>query len=366
MTYLLAGDIGGTKTILRLVKATAAKTPEAKSPEAKGSGPKPAGPVMLKTQFEHTYSSQAYPDLVPMVKEFLHQATAEAGKAHPPQRACFAIAGPVVDNTSSLTNLAWSLEGDRLEVELALDRVELINDFEAVGYGVFGLSPDDIHTLQAGDSDGNAPVAIIGAGTGLGQGFALAQTGRPLVFPSEGGHADFAPRSELEFQLMRYLLDKHQISRVSVERVVSGQGIVAIYQFLRDREFATESPEIAEAITTWERQTGLSTKTVDPAAVIAQAAVGCSDRLCYKAMEIFVSAYGAEAGNLALKLLPYGGLYVAGGIAAKNLDLMTAGPFLEAFAHKGRVSPLLDRVPVHIVLNPQVGLIGAALRAAVP
>lgn len=351
MTYLLAGDIGGTKTILRLVEASA---------------PSPTTPVILKPEFERTYSSQAYPDLVPMVKEFLHQATIDAGHAYNAERACFAIAGPVVDNVSSLTNLAWSLEGDRLQVELDLDRVELINDFEAVGYGVFGLAAEDIHTLQAGDPDGSAPVAIIGAGTGLGQGFALATGGRPLVFPSEGGHADFAPRSELEFQLMRYLLDKHQIDRVSVERVVSGQGIVAIYQFLRDREFATETPEIAEAITTWERQTGLSTKTVDPGAVIAQAAVGCRDRLSNKAMEIFVSAYGAEAGNLALKLLPYGGLYVAGGIAAKNLDLMTAGTFLDAFAHKGRVSPLLDRVPIHIVLNPQVGLIGAALRAAAP
>ena len=348
MTYLLAGDIGGTKTILRLVEASTLKT---------------SGEVTLKTAFEHTYSSQAYPDLVPMVKEFLHQSIEATGANHPPQRACFAIAGPVVDNTSSLTNLAWSLEGDRLQAELGLARVELINDFEAVGYGVFGLAPKDIHTLQAGDPDASAPVAIIGAGTGLGQGFALCQAGHPLVFPSEGGHADFAPRSELEFQLMRYLLDKHQISRVSVERVVSGQGIVAIYQFLRDREFAHETPEIADAITTWERQTGLSTKTVDPAAVISMAAADGRDRICQKAMEIFVSAYGAEAGNLALKLLPYGGLYVAGGIAAKNLTLMTGGEFTAAFTHKGRVSPLLDRVPVHLVLNPQVGLIGAALKA---
>ncbi|MGB3136975.1 MAG: glucokinase, partial [Nodosilinea sp.] len=308
MTYLLAGDIGGTKTILRLVKVST----------------QDLGQVILETQFEHTYSSSAYPDLVPMVKEFLHQAVVEAGHTNAPERACFAIAGPVVENTSSLTNLAWSLEGDRLQEELDLERVELINDFEAVGYGVFGLAPDDIHTVQQGEPDGNAPVAIIGAGTGLGQGFALGTRERPLIFPSEGGHADFAPRSEIEFQLLRYLLDKHQINRASVERVVSGQGIVAIYQFLRDREFATETPDIAEAITTWEHQTGLSTKTIDPAAVISLAAAEGRDRLCQKAMEIFVSAYGAEAGNLALKLLPYGGLYVAGGIAAKNLNLMTA------------------------------------------
>jgi glucokinase len=350
MTYLLAGDIGGTKTILRLVKVE----------QEDGQTSR----LRLRTAYEYTYSSQAYPDLVPMVKEFLQAAEQADGTVEPPQRACFAIAGPVVDNCSSLTNLAWSLGGDRLEEELSLERVELINDFAAVGYGVFGLETADIHTLQPGDPDPEAPVAIIGAGTGLGQGFAVKEGSYHRVFPSEGGHADFAPRSELEFQLLRYLLDKHQISRVSVERVVSGQGIVAIYQFLRDREFAHESDDIAEAISTWERQTGLQTKTVDPAAVIATAAAEERDRLCQKAMEIFVSAYGAEAGNLALKLLPYGGLYVAGGIAGKNLSLMKSGPFMQAFSHKGRVSPLLDKVPVYVVLNPQVGLIGAALRAA--
>jgi len=350
MTYLLAGDIGGTKTILRLVQT---------SPE-NDSGTQ----LQLTTRHEQTYSSQAYPDLVPMVKEFLHAAQENQGETIQPERGCFAIAGPVVNNRSSLTNLAWSLDGERLEEELDLKRVELINDFAAVGYGVFGLDEADTHTLQAGNPDPGAPAAIIGAGTGLGQGFAIKQGSYRQVFPSEGGHADFAPRSELEFQLLRYLLDKHQISRVSVERVVSGQGIVSIYQFLRDREFAHESPDIAEAITTWERQTGLKTKTVDPAAVIAQAAAEGRDLICQKAMEIFISAYGAEAGNLALKLLPYGGLYVAGGIAGKNLSLMKEGLFLQAFSHKGRVSPLLDKVPVHIVLNPQVGLIGAALRAA--
>jgi glucokinase len=350
MTYLLAGDIGGTKTILRLVQADSLTA----------SHPHPA----LTTCIETTYSSQVYPDLVPMVKEFLHAAEQTMGASAMPGQACFAIAGPVVNNQSSLTNLAWSLGGERLQEELNLHHVELINDFEAVGYGVFGLTDNDIHTLQPGSYDADAPVAILGAGTGLGQGYAMPHGQRHVVFPSEGGHADFAPRSELEFQLLRYLLDKHQISRVSVERVVSGQGIVSIYQFLRDRQFATESEAIAEAITTWERQTGLKTKTVDPAAIIAQAALNKADMLCAKTMEIFISAYGAEAGNLALKLLPYGGLYVAGGIAAKNLPLLTSGPFMEAFSHKGRVSPLLDKVPVHIVLTPQVGLIGAALRAA--
>ncbi|HEY9737888.1 MAG TPA: glucokinase [Trichocoleus sp.] len=351
MTYLLAGDIGGTKTILRLVKTH--------SSTWAGAAQAP-----LENCYEKQFSSAAYPDLVPMVKAFLHEAESVNGQQQVPERACFAIAGPVVDNTSVLTNLAWSLSAHRLESDLHLTRVQLINDFEAVGYGTLGLQGHDLLTLQPGQYDATAPIAVIGAGTGLGQGFLIPQGDIFTIFPTEGGHADFAPRSELEFQLLNYLLDKHQISRVSVERVVSGQGIVAIYQFLRDRQYAEESPAMAELMTTWERQTGLRSKTVDPGAAIALAALEKRDRLCEKTMEIFVAAYGAEAGNMALKLLPYGGLYVAGGIAAKNLPLMRSGAFLQAFAHKGRVSHLLEKVPVHIILNPQVGLIGAALCAA--
>lgn len=344
MSYVLAGDIGGTKTILRLAEVTQT-----------GAPPTPC--------FEHQFSSQAYRDLVPMVQEFL-QLAADQGTVAQPTHACFAIAGPVVNNQSQLTNLAWVLTAERLQTALNLLKVQLINDFAAVGYGVLGLAPDDLCTLQAGQPQATAPIAVIGAGTGLGEGFLVPVAGRHRVFPSEGGHADFAPRSALEFELRDYLLDKHQITRVSVERVVSGQGIAAIYQFLRDRRYAPATDPVASAIQTWERQTGLPTKTVDPAAVISQAAQAQTDPLSEQAMELFVAAYGAEAGNLALKLLPYGGLYVAGGVAAKNLSLMQAGGFLQAFGHKGRVSHLLDQVPVHIVLNPQVGLIGAAICAA--
>lgn len=339
MMYLLAGDIGGTKTILRLVKAV---------------------DETLTTEFETQYTSNQFPDLVPMVQTFIAAAGDHLGKLVQPSRACFAIAGPVVNNTSQLTNLAWKLDGDRLASELHLEAASLINDFEAIGYGVLGLTASDIQTLQPGTPNDTAPVAVIGAGTGLGQGFLMRQGGKAVVFPSEGGHADFAPRSELEFQLLKYLLDKHQITRISAERVVSGQGIVAIYQFLRDRGVAKESPELAAAITTWEKEAGVTPKSVDPAAVISQAAQTGEDSLAKQAMEIFVSAYGAEAGNLALKLLPYGGLYIAGGIAAKNLSFMTNGSFLDAFTHKGRMSKLLEDIPIHLVLNPQVGLIGAA------
>lgn len=344
MTLLLAGDIGGTKTILRLVEQP-----------AEGS---------MYSLDEATYSSRDYPDLVPIVQEFLGAATEHLGYTPVPQKACFAIAGPVVNNTAKLTNLVWSLDTKRLETELGIASISLINDFAAVGYGVLGLAESDLHTLQIGKLQVIAPIAVIGAGTGLGQGFLIPQGGTYQVFSSEGGHADFAPRSELEFQLLKYLLDKHDIQRVSVERVVSGQGIVAIYQFLRDRQYCHESPEIGELIRTWEQEAGQSEKTVDPASVISKAALKKSDRLCEQTMEMFVETYGVEAGNLALKLLPYGGLYIAGGIAAKNLPLMLEGSFLHAFTNKGRMRSLLEKVPLHIILNPQVGLIGAAISAA--
>lgn len=342
MRYLLAGDIGGTKTILRLVAADAAA---------------------LKACYEAEYVSKEFPDLVPMVETFLAAAKEHGADFGQPTRACFAIAGPVVNNTSNLTNLTWNLDGDRLAQALALESTELINDFAAIGYGVLGLKAEDIHELQPGTPDAVAPVAIIGAGTGLGQGFLVKQGEKFQVFPSEGGHADFAPRSEVEFQLLKYLLDKHQITRVSAERVVSGQGIIAIYQFLRDRGMAQESSELSEIVGIWEKEAG-RTKTVDPAAAISQAAQKGEDSLAVQTMNLFVSAYGAEAGNLALKLLPYGGLYIAGGIAAKNLSLITADVFLDAFTDKGRMSTLLEDIPVRIVLNPRVGLIGAARRAA--
>lgn len=342
MQYLLAGDIGGTKTILRLVAADQAA---------------------LTTIYDQEYVSKSFPDLVPMVESFLAAAKDHGADFGSPTRACFAIAGPVVDNTSKLTNLTWDLDGDRLAHALHLESVELVNDFAAIGYGVLGLAKEDVYVLQAGTPDAAAPVAIIGAGTGLGQGFLVKQGNRFRVFASEGGHADFAPRSELEFQLLKYLLDKHQITRVSVERVVSGQGVVAIYQFLRDRGMAQESPELAEIVSTWEKEAGRA-KSVDPAAAISQAAQTGEDSLAVQTMNLFVGAYGAEAGNLALKLLPYGGLYVAGGIAAKNLPLITQGDFLDTFTHKGRMSRLLEDIPIRLVLNPQVGLIGAARRAA--
>ena len=335
--FLLAGDIGGTKTILRLVEVTEVTLTE----------------KTFKTVRETQYISASFPDLVPMVREFLAQ-----DKYLKPELACFAIAGPVVNNTCNLTNLSWVLDTRRLEIELDIPKITLLNDFAANSFGILGLKDFDVHTLQAGFARDDSPIAVIGAGTGLGQAFLVPHGKKYQIFASEGGHTDFAPRNDLETQLLKYLQLKLNVKHISVERVVSGQGIASIYQFLRDSEFAPETPEIGERIKLWERE---GKKTIDPAAIISQAAFKQSDRLCEKTMEIFIEAYGAETGNLALKLLSYGGIYIAGGIAGKILPLMQDGRFLNTFKDKGRVSALIEAIPVHIVLNPQVGLVGSVL-----
>jgi glucokinase len=333
---LIAGDIGGTKTILRLVEVL----------ENTNSYP---------TLYEEKYKSSDFPDLVPMVEQFL--ASAGDGN-YSPEIACFAIAGPVINNTSHLTNLNWFLESQRLEKDLKIPKVNLINDFAAVSYGVLGLESSEIEILQAGVDEKDSPIAVLGAGTGLGESFLIPIDADYRVFATEGGHADFAPRSEIEFQLLNYLKSKYDIDRVSVERIVSGRGIVAIYQFLRDvRPIAAESDLIGNAIGEWEK----GHHYIDPASTISQAALNKEDLLCERTMQIFVEAYGAEAGNLALKLLPYGGLYIAGGIAAKILPLMQDGRFISAFKQKGRMHSILEKVPVKVVLNSQVGLLGSVL-----
>jgi glucokinase len=254
--------------------------------------------------------------------------------------------------------------------------VSLINDFAAVGYGLLSLTPEDILTLQPGRPQSTAPIAVIGAGTGLGQGFLVHLLDDYHVYATEGGHADFAPRTDIEFELLQYFHQHYHLNRVSVERVVSGQGIVTIYQFLCDSRKGSASRNRTQdldrdrlsAASEHSANLGANLAKKDrhlSAAEISQAALEKSNPICQQAMELFIEAYGAEAGNLALKLLPYGGLYLAGGIAAKILPLIQEGDrFLNAFKQKGRVSPLLERIPVHIVLNPQVGLQGAAVCAS--
>ncbi len=338
MTIVLAGDIGGTKTILRLLKV-----------ENQGRD--------RKTLHEVKYTSREFIDIVPMVKGFLASVNNS-----PPSSACLAIAGPVINQTSKLTNLNWYLDKQRLQTELNIPTVSLINDFAAVSYGILGLNDTEIHTLQTGEKQPQTPIAVLGAGTGLGEAFLIPQGDSYQVFATEGGHADFAPRSELEFQLAEDIKRRNQIDRVSVERVVSGQGIVSIYQFLRDRESNLEDPTIAKDIRIWEEEIANNReKTIDPAAIIARSALSGQDSLCLQTMEIFIEAYGVEAGNLALKLLPYSGVYLAGGIATKILPLLQDDRFLQAFREKGRMKKILQDIPVHIVLNPQVGLLGSVL-----
>jgi glucokinase len=347
MTYLLAGDIGGTKTLLRLVKPTSPHHPE----------------------YAQIYSSPEYADLVPIVSKFLSAAQIHFGAEIELNIACLAIAGAVIDRSSYLPNLGWHLNADRLQQELHISHVELINDFAAVGYGISQLPPADLYTLQAGQPQQHAPKATIGAGTGLGEGLLIHNGKDYQVISTEGGHTDFAARSMQEFEFTRYLCQQQQIDRVSNDRVISGRGIVAIYQYLRDTSNLSENPDLADVVKTWEAQTE---PLVDPAALISAMAMPSSDEnphpntdpLAAATMKMFISVYGAEAGNLALKILPYGGLYLAGGIAAKNLSLLTEGTFISAFNHKGRVSDLLAKVPVYVILNSQVGTIGAAARAA--
>jgi glucokinase len=344
--WILAGDIGGTKTSIRLA-------------ECQNHGEQSI------TAYEALYTSASYSSFDQLLQEFWQSAAASLGEMPAPLSACFGMAGPVVDHSCRLTNLDWFVSAEDISNNTGIPQVILINDFTAVGYGLLGLERDDLFTLQEGKPKVRSPIAVIGAGTGLGECFLTWSHKNYEVHPTEGGHSDFAPRSPQEIQLLQYLQPKIG-GNVSVERIVSGMGIVAIYQFLRDSlavPIAEQTPatiHLAQTVASWEAgQTG-----VDAAALIAAASAQGQDGLAAKTMEMFVAAYGAEAGNLALTILPYGGLYIAGGVAAKNLDLMRRGSFLEAFLQKGRMRSLLAEIPIHIVLNPQVGLIGATLHAA--
>ena len=343
MTIVLAGDIGGTKTLLRLA-------------EKKADG--------FTVLYEQRFAGADYANFSDVLREFIANSKKHLDDLPRLSSACFGIAGPVRDRdsklTAQLTNLGWSFDSDRLAEELHIDRVSLINDFVAVGYGVLGLQPEDLCTLQKGKVAERSPIGVIGAGTGLGEAYLSWNGDRYEVYATEGGHTDFAPRNTLEIELLQYLLKRHD--RVSVERVASGMGIVAIYQFLRDRDNIAESPEIAEKVRRWEAGETDS----EAAAAIANAAMSPSngDRLAIQTMQMFVEAYAAEVGNLALKLIPNGGLYIAGGIAPKILPLLQDEKFLQVLKNKGRVSGVLEDIPIHIVLNPEVGLIGAMLHGA--
>jgi glucokinase len=317
---VLAGDVGGTKTNLALY-------------EKRGSGLIPVRETSLQ--------SRQFDSLEAAVARFLESGPRQAIAA-----ACLGVAGPVVEGRCVATNLPWIIDEQVLSRAIPAAKVRLLNDLEAAGYGVLVLPDNEMRLLQAGVARrGN--IAVIAAGTGLGEAMIINDGDRRVVIATEGGHTDFAPRGDLEEELLRYL--RKEFGRVSVERILAGPGFFNLYRFLRDTGWAKESPEVADKV-----------RSGDPAAVITTRASNEGDPLCVKTVEMFVSIYGAEAGNLALKTLSVGGVIVGGGIAPRIIDWIAAGGFMAAFKDKGRLSPLMDAIPVRIAINPKAPVIGAA------
>ncbi|MGA2276342.1 MAG: glucokinase [Terracidiphilus sp.] len=319
---ILAGDVGGTKVHLALYDFINGK---------------------LECSRDEIFAAKSYSGLEEIVKGFMG--------AHKITAACFGVPGPVRDGRLRLTNLPWTLDSRELCVSLGITHVFLINDLEANGYGVAELAPDQIYTLSEGDTSQIGNRALIAAGTGLGEALLIWNGRSHVPYPSEGGHADYAPRNEDEIDLLRFLKQKYN-GRISQERVVSGPGLTNVYEFLREVRGIDEPAWLAERIASG-----------DPNAVITELALAAKSEICEKALDIFVSAYGAEAGNLALKLLSVGGVYVGGGIAPRILEKLKDGTFLKAFTEKGRLSQLLVNMPVRIILESRAALLGAAAYA---
>jgi len=326
---ILAGDIGGTKTLLQIADFSDSDK---------------------RIIHEHRYVSADYADLTTMVSEFLTEVIQKKGTITL-HSACFGIAGPVTGRLGWATNLGWELDADKMQSALGIPKVRLINDFAAVGYGLEALGENDIVELQAGKKAQHAPCALIGAGTGLGQGILIWQDDHYEVIASEGGHCDFAPVDEQQIQLLSYLIER--FGHVSYERVCCGQGLVNIYEFLRDQNPAAESAAMKAAMAAG-----------DPAAVVSIAGIEGSDEISSQAMHLFAKIYGQQAGNLALTCMSSGGVYIAGGIAPKVIDKLKDGTLTTAFNAKGRMVKLTEVMPVRVVMNANVGLMGAALAAS--
>lgn len=348
---ILAGDIGGTKTNLALYDWTTERVE----------------PVRLET-----FHSADYKALEEILVEFLTPPkpptptdeldTDGSGREDEPVQAptpepielaaaCFGVAGPVIDNRCHTTNLPWVVDGATIAKHFDIPRVRLLNDLEATAYGILWLRPDEVEVLNAGTAPRQRQaLALIAAGTGLGEGILFwdGKSYRPM--PSEGGHADFAPTNDYEIELLRYL--RAQYLHVSYERVVSGPGLHAIYEFIRDTK-KNEPTWLAEKI-----------KAGNPAAEIAEAGLKGQADIAKQALDLFASIYGAEAGNLALKALSLDGVYVAGGIAPKLIAKLKDGTFMKAFVNKGRYKRLMSQIPVKVVMNQETGLLGAASVAA--
>jgi glucokinase len=329
---ILAGDVGGTKVHMALYNFEEGR---------------------LKPVRDQKFPASEFATLDDVVLRFLsaddgHAATSPSDIV----AACFGCPGPVRDGRLKLTNLPWTLDARELRASLGIEHIFLINDLEANGYGVPELSKESIFVLHTGDAAGVGHRGLVSAGTGLGEALLIWDgKQRHIPIPSEGGHCDFAARNDREIAMLQYLR-KTLNGRVSFERVVSGLGIKNIYAFLRDDQ-KMEEP-------TWLRD---RMEAEDPNAVIGHCAEDGSSEICYETLQIFTAAFGAEAGNVALKVLAMGGMYLGGGIAPKILKTLQAGPFTQAFLDKGRMSPLLDLIPIRVILDDTCALLGAAAYA---
>lgn len=310
---VLAGDIGGTKSLLALARVA---------------------PDGLVIEREQRFDTSAFAALTPMVQEFLAGERARA--------ACFGIAAPVTGRQLRLTNRDFLIDAAALESQCGFERVELINDFAAIGYGLDALREEDLAVLQAGATQSDAPRVLIGAGTGLGQAILVRRGEGYEVISTEGGHVDFAPQDEEQVALWRALAA--QYGHVSYERILSGPGLVDLFRFCAGAQ-------------------GRRVEENDAAAISASALAG-NDEAALAALRLFVRIYGQQAGNLALTALSHGGVYIAGGIAPQILGFMQQGEFMAAFHAKGRYQAMLGEIPVKVVLNPKVGLLGAAVYAS--
>ncbi|UJR79774.1 glucokinase [Sandaracinus amylolyticus] len=325
-TRVLAGDVGGTKTALSLCERHE------------------RGWVEVATT---TFPSADHAGLEAPARAFLQTVGGP-----PIVAAAFGVAGPVKDNRCHTTNLPWLIEPTSLSAALGARRVAVINDFEATARGLLELGPEHVVVIQEGQVDPHGPIAVLGAGTGLGEATVVRTPAGVRVLPSEGGHTDFAPRDEVEDGLLRFLRRRHP-DHVSYERVVSGMGLEAIHAYLVESGLETSHPSTLARM-----------REEDAPAVIGELGARGLDPACTRAVAMFVSLYGAEAGNLALKTLPTGGLFVAGGIAPKQLDALRSGAFRESFLAKGRMRPVLETIRVSIVIEPRTGLHGARALAA--
>jgi glucokinase len=323
MTMLLAGDIGGTKTRLAIYDSE---------------------DTLRNPLVENTFPSGDYDSLEAVIEDFLKGSTYQI------ERASFGVAGPVVAGRAQITNLPWVIEESRIRRAFDLDSAVLLNDLEAIANAVPVLGADDVHVLNEGEPEQHGSLAVIAPGTGLGEAYLNWNGTRYVAYPSEGGHTDFAPLDDLQIDLLRYLRKRHP--HVSYELVCAGVGLPNVYGFLKDSGHYEEPDWLKEALAQAE----------DPNPVIVEAAFGRerSCALCEATLALFVSIMGAEAGNLALKVLATGGIYVAGGIPPRILPALADGRFMTAFRAKGRLSAILAPMPVYVITNPDVALLGAA------